>query len=151
MLRKLTNHMRRYNMDVRDEFNQSNIKVPSAELIAMLIRLKTKKEQEIEEIKTKILRYEKERRAEEAFYQSLSSFRKIFTGRPPSHHLAVEYMVHVKKRLKLIDDIKQRTLELDEAIDLVEGNPTMSEIVLSRSIFDELMVLNLGENDKNDH
>jgi acetyl-CoA carboxylase alpha subunit len=132
-------------MYVLDELNQSSLQIPSEEILALLKLIKAEKEEGIERIKNKIIKFEQEKRAEEAFYQSLSPFRKLFASRAPNHHLAVEYMVHVKEREKQIKNIKQRILELDAAIDLVRNDLTKNKIVLSSTIFDELMLLSQTE------
>jgi acetyl-CoA carboxylase alpha subunit len=105
----------------------------------MLKNIKVIKEQEVNEIKSKINKYEDKRRAEEAFYQSLSPLRKFFASRPPSHHQAVEYIVHVKERLKQIDIIKQRIYELDQVIEWCEERSFEKEIELSSIIIEEIM------------
>ncbi|MCJ7986005.1 hypothetical protein MUB16_21760 [Priestia sp. OVL9] len=56
------------------------ITLPQLKLIEFIMKLKEAKAQEIEDIKTKISKYEEKKRAEEAWYQSLSPFRKFFTG-----------------------------------------------------------------------
>lgn len=110
----------------------------------MLHQLLFFKEQEINELKNKITKYEEKRRAEDAFYQSLSPVRKFFASRPPSHHQAVEYMVHVKNRLKQIDALKQRIYEINIAIRLCEEK-TDKEIELSSSITEDIMKLKKEE------
>lgn len=125
-------------MIVRDEFNR-HLNISSEELIMMLQNIKRIKEQEINEIKTKINKYEEKRRAEEAFYQSLSPVRKFFASRPPSHHQAVEYIVHVKERLKQIDRIKRRIYELEQVIDRCKERSNEKEIELSSMMIEEIM------------
>ncbi|MFC7395203.1 hypothetical protein [Scopulibacillus cellulosilyticus] len=129
-------------MNVLDELYQNIIfQVSSNELVDLLQSLKQKKQHEIEEIKDKIYKYEKDKRAKEALYQSLSPFRKFFTGRPPSHHQAVEYLVHVKERVKKIEKIKIYIAKIDDALRFLENRPSESEIVLSTAIIEELRIL----------
>ncbi|MCQ6267357.1 hypothetical protein M1K46_17105 [Fictibacillus sp. WQ 8-8] len=126
-------------MLVRDEVNPNiNIRISPSELLKMLQFMKTKKEQEIERIKNKINKYVQKKNAEDAFYQSLSPFRKLFTGRSPSHHQAVEYIAHVKEPLKQIDKLKQGLFELDHSIHGLKEEPSKDEIILSRSIIGEI-------------
>ncbi len=129
-------------MIVRDDFNQKNtLEYTSEDYITSLNRVINEKEKEIELIRNKISKYEDKKRAEEAFYRSLSPVRKFFASKSPSHHQAVEYMVHVKERLKLIDKISQRITEVEQAIDNYSEQSSDQEIVLSNSIFEELKIL----------
>jgi acetyl-CoA carboxylase alpha subunit len=126
-------------MIVRDELNQNiSIQISSTEIITVLQFIKVEKEQEIEQIKNKITNYEQKKRAQEAFYQALSPVRKFFASRPPSHHQAVEYIVHVKERLNQIDTIKQRIFELDQVMQHFKGESFKNEIVLSSTIIEEI-------------
>ncbi|MFC3884053.1 hypothetical protein ACFOU2_11360 [Bacillus songklensis] len=126
-------------MDVIDELYHNVVfQLSSKELTKIMQCIKNKKEQEIEEIKDKISKYEQKKRAEEAWYQSLSPIRKIFAGRPPSHHQAVEYMVYVKDRFKKIEQIKQRMVELDKVINLLQNDLTIKEIALPTAIIEEM-------------
>jgi acetyl-CoA carboxylase alpha subunit len=93
---------------------------------------------EIENLKDKITKYEKKKRAEAAFYQSLSPVRKFFASRPPSHHQAVEYIVHVKERLKQIEKTKQRISEIDIVKKQLEEDGEKSEIILQSALVEEL-------------
>ena len=130
-------------MIVRDELNRL-FHFSSIEIISVLQRLLFYKEQEVNELKNKIAKYEEKRRAEDTFYQSLSPVRKFFASRPPSHHQAVEYMVHVKNRLKQIDALKQRIYEINIAIRLCEENDD-KEIELSSVITEDIMKLKKEE------
>jgi acetyl-CoA carboxylase alpha subunit len=126
-------------MIVRDELNQNiSIQISSTEIITVLQFIKVKKEQEIEQIKNKITKYEQKKRAQEAFYQSLSPVRRFFASRPPSHHQAVEYIVHVKERLNQIDKIKQRIFEVDHVMQHFKEESFKNEIILSSSIIEEI-------------
>ncbi|KOP74798.1 hypothetical protein AMS61_10795 [Bacillus sp. FJAT-21351] len=115
------------------------ITLPQLKLIEFIMKLKEAKAQEIEDIKTKISKYEEKKRAEEAWYQSLSPFRKFFTGRPLSQHQAVEYMVYVKERFKKIDHLKAQMRELHEVLELIKAeNEETREITLSPAIVQEI-------------
>jgi hypothetical protein len=129
-------------MDVVNEFYHGIIySFTSEDLVKMLQKIKIQKENEIVHIKDKIIKYEEKRRTHEVWYQSLPTFRKFFTGRPPSHHQAVEYLVNVKQRLSNIEEIKRRIAELDRFIALVNNEPGKKEIILPHDIIDEIKQL----------
>lgn len=69
----------------------------AAEVLPFIHAYIAKKEQEIAEIEQMVERYEKRRFAEDQAYQSMSTFRRMLSGRKPDHHLAVEYIHFVKK------------------------------------------------------
>lgn len=71
-------------------------------------------------------------------YQSLSPIRKLFTGRPPSHHTAVEYMVYVKEPFKKIEVIKREIRELERVVKRIEEDPHSDEIILSNHLINQL-------------
>lgn len=100
--------------------------------------IKQKKQQKVKELKDKVISYEQKKRAEEAFYKSLSPVRKFFAGRPPVHHQAVEYMVHVKKRLKEIDAINDSILELDREISRLSREGSEGPIELPGTVLEEI-------------
>ena len=108
-------------MVVVDEvYNQIVFQFSSEQLVKILQDIKIHKEKEINDLKEKIKKYEKTRRAHEVWYQSLSPVRKFFAGRPPSHHQAVEYIVNVKERFNTIEKIKIRVSQLDRILSLVQ-------------------------------
>lgn len=125
-------------MIVRDELNRY-FHFSSSEITSILQRILLTKEQEIHELKNKITKYEEKRRAEDAFYQSLSPVRKFFASRPPSHHQAVEYIVHVKDRLKQIDTLKQRIYEINMVIRQCEEVMSGEELELSSVITEDII------------
>lgn len=126
-------------MLILDElYNTVVFEVSSDELIRILKEIKNKKEIDIDLLKYKIHMFEKKKRIEEAYYQSLSTFRKIFTGRPPGHHQAVEYLVNVKERFNEIEMIKQNIITLNSILSLLEAEPNKREIVLSPSLIEEI-------------
>ncbi|MFJ8246400.1 hypothetical protein ACIQ4Z_16255 [Peribacillus asahii] len=126
-------------MLILDElYNTVVLEVSSDELIWMLKEIKNKKEIDIDVLKYKIHMFEKKKRIEEAYYQSLSTFRKLFTGRPPGHHQAVEYLVNVKERFNEIEMIKQKIRTLNSILSLLEAEPNKREIVLSPSLIEEI-------------
>ncbi|MEK4067731.1 hypothetical protein [Peribacillus sp. FSL R5-0717] len=128
-----------------DLYSRVVIEIPSEEVIKGLLFHKSKQESEIESIKGKIHKYEQKRRAEEAWYQSLSPFKRFFTGRAPSHHQAVEHLVNVKDRYKQIEKIKQRVALLNEVIGLLEAEPKKREMNLPSDIIKEIMAWQKAE------
>lgn len=131
-------------MIVRDELNRY-FYFSSSEITSILQRILLTKEQEIHELKNKITKYEEKRRAEDAFYQSLSPVRKFFASRPPSHHQAVEYIVHVKDRLKQIEKLKQRIYEISMAIRQCEEITSGDELDLSSVITEDIIKMKKDE------
>ncbi|MNT26023.1 hypothetical protein D3C72_1615740 [compost metagenome] len=126
-------------MDVVDELYQRvAFQIPTNEFIHIIQSLVRKKQDDIEYIKNKIAQYEQKRRKEEAMYQSLSPIRKLFTGRPPSHHTAVEYMVYVKEPFKKIEVIKREIRELERVLGRIQDNPDSDEIMLPNQIINQL-------------
>ncbi|MET1176797.1 hypothetical protein ABG775_02270 [Peribacillus simplex] len=113
--------------------------ISSDEVLKGLLFYKSKQESEIESIKGKIHKYEQKRRAEEAWYQSLSPFKRFFTGRAPSHHQAVEHLVNVKDRYKKIEIIKQKVAFLNQVIGLLEAETEKREMNLPSDIIKEIM------------
>ncbi|CAH1203226.1 hypothetical protein [Paenibacillus sp. JJ-223] len=131
-------------MLVIDEvYHHTALQISSSDLLYLIERLKVKKENEIDSLKLKIEQFEQKRRAEEIAYQSLSPVRKWFTGRPASHHQAVEYMVQVKERFRKMEQIKRRIRELDRIArqiahpDIIERD----EIELAPDLIREILQL----------
>ncbi|WEG12310.1 hypothetical protein PU629_19785 [Pullulanibacillus sp. KACC 23026] len=124
-------------IEIRDSLNNDLVTIaPSTHIKQVLKTVLTKKEESIQSLRDKILKYEQKSRAEDAFYQSLSPLRKLFTGRAPSHHRAVEYMVNVKDRLKKIEDLKRQVTELTELLKHV--NTPIDKMTISHSILEEI-------------
>ena len=129
-------------MVIVDElYNTVVFQMTSDELVRVLEDIKDKKEIEIQLLKFKIHKFERKKRIEEAYYQSLSPFRKLFAGRPPSHHQAVEYLVHVKEPFAEIEVLKQRLLMLDRIISNVQMGLGKEEILLSPIIIEEIRMM----------
>lgn len=126
-------------MKVIDElYNSVVFHMTTDELVRILEDIKNKKELEIEMLKFKINQFEMKKRVEEAYYQSLSPFKKIFAGRPPSHHQAVEYLVNVKNRFAEIEVIKQSIVTLNRIISKVQMELEKEEIILSPGVLEEI-------------
>lgn len=127
-------------MYIRDDlYSRVVFEISSDEVLKGLLFYKSKQESEIESIKGKIHKYEQKRRAEEAWYQSLSPFKRFFTGRAPSHHQAVEHLVNVKDRYKKIEIIKQKVAFLNQVIGLLEAETEKREMNLPSDIIKEIM------------
>lgn len=131
-------------MKIRDELNRE-LDFSCDELIEMFGDIKRLKEAEVNDLKQKIKGYEDKKRAEEAFYQSLSPVRKFFAGRAPSHHQAVEYMVHVKERLKQIDGIKQRIQQIDQVTVLCREHSSDEPLEVSSALTEEIIDYRKGK------
>ncbi|MFD4928564.1 hypothetical protein ACFWMS_06510 [Peribacillus butanolivorans] len=125
-------------MILDDLYNRVVFQISLEEVMKVLQGIKSKQESEIESMKTRIHKYEQKRRAEEAWYQSLSPFKRFFTGRTPSHHQAVEHLVNVKERYIKIESIKQKVAIINEAIRLLEADPEKREIILPPTIIEEI-------------
>ncbi len=80
----------------------------TAEVHSLLEALISKREEEITEIEQMVERYERRIRLEEQAYRSMSTLRRMLTGKKPDHHLAVEYIHYVKKPME-----KARVLRLE--------------------------------------
>ncbi len=126
-------------MKIIDElYNSVVFQMPSDELVRILSEIKNKKELDIQLLKFKIHKFEMKQRVEEAYYQSLSTFKKIFAARPPSHHQAVEYLVNVKNRFAEIEVIKQRIFILKQIISKAQMESEREDITLSSNIIEEI-------------
>ncbi len=58
------------------------------------------------DIEQVVERYEIKRMKEERAYQTMSSFRRMFSGKKPDHHLAVEYIHYVKKPMEQVRKLR---------------------------------------------
>ncbi|WP_226675378.1 hypothetical protein [Rossellomorea aquimaris] len=130
-------------MKIRDELNRE-LDFACDELIDVLQDIKSHREQEIDELKQKIRKYEEKKRAEETFYRSLSPVRKFFASRPPNHHQAVEYMVHVKDRLKQINGIKNRIKQIEGIIASCRDHSS-EELEVSSAMTEEILQYRKGQ------
>lgn len=95
---------------------QLNIRRKSAEVHSLLEALIEKREQEIIEIEQMVERYERRIRAEELSYRSMSTFRRMLTGKRPDHHLAVEYIHYVKKPMEKVRFLRQEIAGFQEVL-----------------------------------
>lgn len=126
-------------MKIIDELHNSVVfEMAPDEVVPMLEEIKKKKETEIDLLKFKIHKFEMKQRVEEAYYQSLSPLKKLFAGRPPSHHQAVEYLVNVKNRFTEIESIKQQILLINRRISQVQTQSETENLILSPNIIEEI-------------
>ncbi len=128
-------------MEIRESLHQDWVAtVDPAQLTNWLHTLLNKKEDEISTLRERIIKFEQKVRAQDAFYQSLSPIRKLFTGRAPSHHQAVEYMVNVKDRMRKIETLKLHVNEITHHLEHLE-KAVPDTIELSHSILEDLSPL----------
>ncbi|WP_424766344.1 hypothetical protein [Paenibacillus sp. sgz302251] len=98
-----------------------------------------KKEQEIAEIEQMVERYEKRRLMEERAYQSMSTLRRMLTGKKPDHHLAVEYIHFVRKPME-----KARALRLEiESVRSIQNGSAGDIVSVSDGFASEINEINL--------
>ncbi|WP_029192149.1 hypothetical protein [Paenibacillus harenae] len=95
----------------------------------------TKKEQEIAEIEQMVERYEKRRLMEERAYQSMSTLRRILTGKKPDHHLAVEYIHFVRKPMEKVRALR---LEIEKARSIQNGSAPTDIVSVSYELASEM-------------
>ncbi|WP_281885315.1 hypothetical protein [Paenibacillus sp. YYML68] len=100
----------------------------AADVYPFLEAFITHKEAQITEIEQVVQRYEKKRALEERSYQSMSAFRRMFAGRKPDHHLAVEYIHYVKKPM---EQIRQLRLEIEQARTIMNDSKPSDLVVVS--------------------
>lgn len=107
----------------------------AAEVLPFLEAYIARKEGQIAEIEQVIERYEKKRLMEERSYRAMSSFRRMFAGKKPDHHLAVEYIHYVKKPM---EQIRQLRLEMEKARALLSGIEQAEDVAISEELIEEL-------------
>ncbi|MBO9609928.1 MAG: hypothetical protein J7639_28480 [Paenibacillaceae bacterium] len=79
-----------------------SVKRRAADVYPFLETYIARKEQQIADIMQIVERYEKRRMVEERAYQSMSALRRMFSGKKPDHHVAVEYIHYVKKPMEQV-------------------------------------------------
>ncbi|ULL19656.1 hypothetical protein DVH26_06980 [Paenibacillus sp. H1-7] len=107
----------------------------AAEIYPFLEAYIARKEEQIAEMEQGIERYEKKRLMEERSYQSMSAFRRMFAGRKPDHHLAVEYIHYVKKPM---EQIRQLRLELENARTIMSSSKPSDFVSISDDLEKEI-------------
>lgn len=134
-------------MKILEMYQNMTITIEKSEVSSKLLALRSEMEKSIEDIKEKINKFEQKKIAEENMYQSMSPLKRFFTGRSPSHHQAVEYMVQVKERTKRIEAIKNEIRELDFFINQLNLETT-TELVLPTEIFEEIKTTHISKESK---
>jgi hypothetical protein len=94
-----------------------------------------RKEEQIFEIEQVIERYEKKRLMEERSYQSMSPLRKMFAGKRPDHHLAVEYIHYVKKPMA---QVRQLRVEIENAKQIMTQSEPSDLVNISEDLEKEI-------------
>jgi hypothetical protein len=97
----------------------------AAEVLPFLEAYIARKEQLISEIEQVVARYEKKRLMEERAYQAMSPLRRMFSGKKPDHHLAVEYIHYVKKPM---EQVKKLRAEVEQARLILNGSQPHDEV-----------------------
>lgn len=90
----------------------------AAEVHSLLEALISKREQEITEIEQMVERYERRIRLEEQAYRSMSTLRRMLSGKKPDHHLALEYIHYVKKPMEKVRSLR---LEISNYQEMLSG------------------------------
>ncbi|MNI11305.1 hypothetical protein D3C73_644480 [compost metagenome] len=107
------------------------VKRKAADVYPFLEAYIARKEQQVSEIEQVVMRYEKKRRVEEQAYQSMSSLRRMFTGKRPDHHLAVEYIHYVKKPMEQAKKIRN---EIEQARAILNDSKPTDEILIPNEL-----------------
>ncbi|WP_219835943.1 hypothetical protein [Paenibacillus sp. R14(2021)] len=107
----------------------------AAEVIPFLNTYIAKREQEITEIEQMVERYQKRRLQEERSYQSMSTLRRMLSGKKPDHHLAVEYIHYVKKPMEKVRTLRQ---EIEQARAFLNTDNASGTIHVSTEIDEEM-------------
>ncbi|MNR18804.1 hypothetical protein D3C85_1355510 [compost metagenome] len=105
----------------------------AAEVLPFLEAYITRKEQQAREIEQVVERYEVKRMKEERAYQSMSSFRRMLSGKKPDHHLAVEYIHYVKKPM---EQVRKLRLEIEQARQIMNDSKLDDEITVPEEFED---------------
>lgn len=100
-------------------------KIKAAEVYPFLEAYIARKEQAIAEIEQVVERYEKKRLMEDRAYQAMSPLRRMFSGKKPDHHLAVEYIHYVKKPM---EQVKKLRAEVEQAKAILNESQPQDEV-----------------------
>jgi hypothetical protein len=93
-----------------------------------------KKEQQIVEIEQVVERYERKRLKEERAYQAMSTIRRMFAGKKPDHHLAVEYIFYVKRPMEKAKFLRE---EVERAKQILSDSNPADMVMLTNDMEDE--------------
>jgi hypothetical protein len=105
----------------------------AGEVVPFVDAYVAKKEQEIADIEQLVERYQKRRQAEERAYQSMSTLRRMLSGKKPDHHLALEYIHYVKKPTERVRALRQdiehaRRIQQSASADIVQVSDELAEL-----------------------
>ncbi|MFC5449510.1 hypothetical protein [Paenibacillus aestuarii] len=107
----------------------------AAEVFPFLEAYIARKEQQASEIEQVVERYEMKRMKEERAYQSMSALRRMFSGKKPDHHLAVEYIHYVKKPM---EQVKKLRAEIERARKIMNESKPNDVISIPEEIEQDL-------------
>ncbi|MDD9266277.1 hypothetical protein ACFPES_04455 [Paenibacillus sp. GCM10023248] len=107
----------------------------AAEVFPFLEAYIARKEQQALEIEQVVERYEMKRMKEERAYQAMSSLRRMFTGKKPDHHLAVEYIHYVKKPMEQVNKLRAEIARARQIMN--ESKP--GDVITIPDDFEDLM------------
>jgi hypothetical protein len=108
----------------------------AAEVYPFLEAYIAKKDQEIADIEQMVERYEKRRMVEERAYQSMSTLRRLISGKKPDHHLAVEYIHYVKKPMEKVRALR---LEIENARSILKSTEPTDVISVSDDLAESML------------
>ncbi|TXK85642.1 hypothetical protein FU659_03310 [Paenibacillus sp. N3.4] len=107
----------------------------AAEVFPFLEAYIARKEQQVLEIEQVVERYEVKRMKEERAYQTMSSLRRMFSGKKPDHHLAVEYIHYVKKPM---EQVRKLRAEISQAKQIMTDSKPGDVISIPEEIEEQL-------------
>ncbi len=93
------------------------------------------KQRMIDDIESVVKRYENKRIKEESAYQTMSPLRRIFAGKKPDHHVAVEYIHYVRKPMEQVRRLKA---EIEAAV-MIQTQTSSSDWVIVPDDFESFM------------
>lgn len=112
-----------------------NKKRKAADIYPFLEVYISRKEYQIREIEQVVERFEKKRMMEEQAYRTMSTIRRMFAGKKPDHHVAVEYIHYVKKPMETVRALRQ---EIDSAREILARTQPNDVVALSDQMVKEL-------------
>ena len=86
-----------------------------------LTEIKARRMLYIAKLHGQIEQYEKRRAQQQAAYHKMSPIRKLFSGKAPDHHVAVEYMVYVRQPMKEIAKLTDENAVIDQVLATIEN------------------------------
>lgn len=94
-----------------------------------------RRESQITEIQQVIDRYQRKRLKEDQVYHTMSPLRRMFAGKKPDHHLAVEHIHYVKKPMEQIRKLQR---EISRAKELMDNTKPGDSILIPDEIENEI-------------